>query len=71
MNYRDAENFQAYLNKRVRYNVQVAFLGRPSADALTKAASHMSCYIDSRALTELSVSNLDAFKTYLDIVRAQ
>jgi Protein of unknown function (DUF3435) len=55
----------------VRYDVQVAFLGRPSADALIKAASHISCYIDSRAPTELSVSNLDAFKTYPDIVKAQ
>ena len=33
MNHRDAGIFQAYLNERVRCDVQAAFLGRPSADA--------------------------------------
>jgi hypothetical protein len=51
-------------------DVQAAFLERPSADALIKAASHMSHYVDSRVLTKLDVSNLDALKIHLDIVRA-
>ena len=38
MNHRDAGIFQAYLNERVRCDVQAAFLGRPSADALIKTA---------------------------------
>jgi Protein of unknown function (DUF3435) len=71
MNHRDAGIFQAYLNERVRCDVQAAFLGRPSADALIKAASHMSRYVDPRAPTELSVSNLNALKTHPDIVRAR
>jgi len=29
MNHRDARTFQAYLNERVRCDVQAAFLGRP------------------------------------------
>jgi hypothetical protein len=38
MNHRDASIFQAYLNERVRCDVQAAFLGRPSAGALIKGA---------------------------------
>jgi Protein of unknown function (DUF3435) len=71
MNHRDAGIFQAYLNERVRCDVQAAFLGRPSADALIKVASHMSRYVDPRAPTELSVSNTDSLKTHPDIVRAR
>jgi len=33
-NHRDAGIFQAYLKERVRCDVQAAFLGRPSDDAL-------------------------------------
>ena len=71
MNHRDAGIFQAYLNERLRYDVQAAFLERPSADAFIKAVSHMSRYVDPRAPTELGVSNLDALKIHLDIVRAR
>jgi Protein of unknown function (DUF3435) len=71
INHRDAGIFQAYLNKQVRYDVQAAFLRRPSADALIKVASHISRYVDPRALTELSVSNTDSLKTHPDIVRAR
>jgi hypothetical protein len=39
MNHRDAGIFQAYLNERVRCDVQAAFLGRPSADA-----PHQGCW---------------------------
>jgi Protein of unknown function (DUF3435) len=55
MNHKDAGIFQAYLNEQALCNVQAAFLGRPSADALIKAASHMSRYVDPRAPTELSL----------------
>jgi Protein of unknown function (DUF3435) len=71
MNHRDAGVFQAYLNERVRYDVQAAFLRRPSTNALIKVASHMSRYVDPRAPTELSDSNLDVLKTHPDIVRAR
>jgi len=71
MNYRDAGVFQAYLNERVRCDVQAAFLRRPSADALIRVANHISRYVDPRAPTELSDSNLDVLKTHPDIVRAR
>ena len=54
MNHRDAGIFPAYLNERVGCDVQVALLRRPWADALTKAASHMSRYIEPRAPTEVT-----------------
>lgn len=71
MNHRDAGIFQAYSNERVQCHVQAAFLGRPSADALIKAASHMNRYVDPRAPTELSASDVDTLKTHPDIVRAR
>jgi Protein of unknown function (DUF3435) len=70
MNYRDAGIFQAYLNERVYYNVQAAFLRYSSADALIKVASYISHYVNLHTPTELSISNTDALKTYPDIVRA-
>jgi Protein of unknown function (DUF3435) len=71
MNHRNAGIFQAYLNERVQYDVQAAFPGRPSADALIRAASHMSRFIDPRAPTELSTSDVNTLKTHPDIVRAR
>jgi Protein of unknown function (DUF3435) len=71
MNYRDAGVFQAYLNERVRCDVQAAFLRRPSANTLIKVANYISRYVDPRAPTELSDSNLDILKTHPDIVRAR
>jgi len=62
MNHRDAGVFQAYLNERVRCDVQAAFLGRPSDDALIKAIGHMSRFVDPRApvgLTDSQVNNLE------------
>jgi hypothetical protein len=38
---------------------------------LIKVISYISCYVDPRALIELSNSNLNILKTYLDIVRAR
>ena len=69
MNHRDAGIFQAYLNGRVRCDVQAAFLGRPSADALIKAASHMSRFVDPRAPVDLPETEVTKLKTHADIVK--
>ena len=53
MNHRDAGIFQAYLNERSAVMLQAAFLRRPSADALMKAAGHMSRFVDLRAPVDL------------------
>ncbi|KAI9776368.1 MAG: hypothetical protein M1816_005335, partial [Peltula sp. TS41687] len=66
---KDAGIFQAYINERVQCDVQAAFLGRPSADALIKAVSHMSRYVDPRAPTELTESGLNTLKSHPEIVR--
>ena len=63
MNHRDAGVFQAYLNERVRFDVQAAFLGRPSANALIKATGHMSRSVDPRAPVALTESQLNSLKT--------
>ena len=39
----------SYLNEKVRFDVQSAFLDRPSMDGLTKAFTHMSLTCDPRA----------------------
>jgi Protein of unknown function (DUF3435) len=44
MNHRNANIFQAYLDERVQYDVQAAFLGRPSANALIRAASYSTTH---------------------------
>src|SRR5271156_3059982 len=64
MNHRDAGIFQAYINERVQCDVQAAFLGRPSADALFKSLGHMSRDIDPRAPTQLTASDIDALKVH-------
>jgi len=69
MNHRDAGIFPAYLNERVGCDVQVALLRRPWADALTKAASHMSRYIEPRAPTEVTEPEVDTLKTHPHIVK--
>jgi len=68
MNHKDAGIFQAYINQRVQCDVQAAFLGRPSADALLKTVSHMSRLADPRAPTKRSVSTSE-IKTHPDIVK--
>ncbi|KAI9810031.1 MAG: hypothetical protein M1827_006729 [Pycnora praestabilis] len=45
--------FQAYLNQRVKFDVQAAFLERPSADGLLRAFAHMSLTCDPRAPTSV------------------
>ena len=39
----------SYLNEKVRFDVQSAFLDQPSMDGLTKAFTHMSLTCDLRA----------------------
>jgi Protein of unknown function (DUF3435) len=41
--------FRAYLNSRVKFDVQAAFLERPSQDHLLRAFAHMSLTYDPRA----------------------
>jgi hypothetical protein len=68
MSHADAGIFQAYMNERIQCDVQAAFLGRPSADALFKAMSHMSRHIDPRAPTQLSEDEVGDLKTHPLIV---
>lgn len=69
MGHRDAGIYQAYINQRVQYDVQAAFLGRPSSTALFKSATHISRYVDPRAPTKPSSSDLDALKISPKVVR--
>ena len=69
MNHKDAGIFQAYINERVQFDVQAAFLGRPSADAALKATSHRSRYIDPRAPSKLTDSDKQPLRTHPNIVK--
>lgn len=62
MGHRDAGVYQAYINQRVQCDVEAAFLGRPSHDALFRAVTHMSRYVDLRVPTELTSAEIDALK---------
>lgn len=64
MSHANAGIFQAYINERIQCDVQAAFLGRPSADALFKAMSHMSRDIDPRAPTQLTEDEVNDLKTH-------
>jgi hypothetical protein len=68
MSHINAGIFQAYMNERIQCDVQAAFLGRPSAEALFKAMSHMSRDIDPRAPTQLTKHEVDDLKTHPLIV---
>ena len=46
MNYRDAEVYQAYINKWVQCDMQVTFLEHFSFIILFKTVTHISHYID-------------------------
>lgn len=63
MGHRDAGIFQAYINERITCDVQAAFLGRPSADALLRSVNHMSRHIDPRAPTRLTDVEIDSLTT--------
>lgn len=71
MNHKDAGIFQAYINERVQFDVQAAFLGRPSADAALKATSHASRYIDPRAPTTLPTSYEQPLRTHPTVVKCR
>jgi hypothetical protein len=71
MNHKDAGIFQAYMNERVQFDVQAAFLGRPSADAALKATSHGSRYIDPRAPTTLHDSCQQLLRTHPTAVKCR
>jgi len=64
MNHKDAGIFQAYINERIQCDVQAAFLGRPSADAILKSVSHMSRDVDPRAPTKLTNNEVNSLKTH-------
>jgi hypothetical protein len=68
MNHRDAGIFQAYTNERVQFDVQAAFLRRPSNNAMIKSISHMSRNIDPRALTQLTQCEVNDLKMHPLIV---
>jgi Protein of unknown function (DUF3435) len=50
----------SYLNEKVRFDVQSAFLDRPSMDGLTKAFTHMSLTCDPRAPKHVPQEVMDA-----------
>jgi hypothetical protein len=58
----------AYLNQKVRFDVQAAFLERLSLDGLTKAFTHMSLTADPRAPTNVPDEILKALPPDLNIV---
>ncbi len=68
MSHKDAGIFQAYINERIQCDVQAAFLGRPSADAILKSVSYMSRDVDPRAPTKLTCHEVDSLKTHPLIV---
>ena len=51
----------AYLNEKVRFDVQAAFLERSSVDGLTRAFTHMSLTADPRALPTYLMRSLRHF----------
>lgn len=69
MGHSQSRIFQVYLNQRVKRDVQAAFLGRPSQDALIRAVGHMSRSLDPRAPTALTPEELVAIKIDPTIVK--
>ena len=58
----------AYLNEKVRFDVQAAFLERPSNDGLTRAFTHMSITCNPCAPTNVPEEVMDALPPDPDIV---
>ena len=54
MGHQNSQTFQYYLNERVNFDVQAAFLGTPAKQALVTALGSMSRSLDRRAPTKLS-----------------
>ena len=68
MGHIDAGIYQAYINERIQCDVQAAFLGRPSADALFKSLTHVGRDIDPRAPQAVANLTNDSLKTHPLIV---
>jgi ElaB/YqjD/DUF883 family membrane-anchored ribosome-binding protein len=69
-----ASTFQKYMNQRVQTDVQAAFLGIPSEDALMNILSHQSRYIDPRAPSkydDLCEAARTSLSNHPEIVRLQ
>ena len=64
----NSDIFNAYLNEKVRFDVQAAFLERPSTDWLTRAFTHMSLTADPRAPTDVPKEIMDALPPDPDIL---
>lgn len=67
----DFNVFQENLNPHVKFDVQAAFLERPSADGLVKALSHMSLTCDPRAPTRAPDGYMDGLPHDPEIVKLQ
>jgi hypothetical protein len=57
-----------YLNKKVRFDVQAAFLDWPSTDGLTKAFTYMSLTCNPRAPKDVPKEVMKALPPNLVIV---
>ena len=64
MGHKDAGVYQAYINERISCDVQAAFLGRPSANALMKSLTHVGRDIDPRAPKAVADMTNDSLKTH-------
>ncbi len=72
----NSDIFNVYLNEKVRFDVQSAFLEHPSTDGLTRAFTHMSLTADRRAPTDVPRDIIDALPPdpevlAIDVERAQ
>ena len=59
----------AYLNTRVRFDIQAAVMERPSVDGLTRAFTHMSITCDPRAPKDVPQHIKDALPRDSRIVK--
>jgi hypothetical protein len=64
----NSDIFNAYLNEKVRFDVQSAFLERPSTDGLTRAFTHMSLTTDPQAPTDVPQEIMDALPPNPDVL---
>ena len=60
----------AYLNEKVRFDVQSAFLERPSTDGLTRAFTHMGLTCDPRAPKDVPQEVMNALPPTLNLRRS-
>ncbi|EXU95174.1 DUF3435 domain protein [Metarhizium robertsii] len=65
----NAATYQAYINQRIQCDTVAAFLGRPSNNALLKAAGHMSRHVDPRAPTNATHLDLEHIRTDPTLVK--